>query len=91
MKLDINKTNRDHLGITFIPIVVYMRGNWHKVVLSTLTKLGGQGTKTVGKEEADMVRQLRLRLFVMLMRDNMATSTPLPHPPDMDGDEEDEV
>ena len=78
-------------GITFIPLAVDVMGGWHKVALATLTRLGRQVARTVGKEEADAVRQLRQRLSVLLMRDNMAMlSSRAPTYPtaEVDGDDD---
>jgi hypothetical protein len=59
-------------GLTFIPMVVDTLGGWHPAALQVITKLGRQVARAVGKEEGETVRQLRQRLAVLLVRDNMA-------------------
>ena len=59
-------------GIVFTPVVVDTFGGWHSAALKVITKLGRQLARAVGKEEADTVRQLRQRLAVLLVRDNMS-------------------
>ena len=45
---------------------------FHSSALDVLTtKLGRQLAQVVGKEEGDTLRQLRQRLAVLLVRDNM--------------------
>ena len=53
-------------------MVVDTLGGWHPAALQVITKLGRQVARAVGKEEGDTVRQLRQRLAVLLVRDNMA-------------------
>ena len=69
-----------------IPLAVDVLGGLHKTALATLTKLGRQVARTVGKEESDVVRQW---LSVLLMQDNMAmlcSRAPSYPMPDIDGD-----
>ena len=47
-------------------------GGWHGAALDTLSKLGRQVARQVGKEEEEMIRHLRQRLSVILTRDNVA-------------------
>ena len=59
-------------GIAFLPVAVDTLGGFHKEGLSTLTKLGRQLARGVGKEEAGVVWHLRQRVGVLLVRDNVA-------------------
>jgi hypothetical protein len=75
-------------GIDFVPLAVDSFGGWHEVALQTLTKLGQQLARVLGKPEEEQVRHLRQRLAVLLVRDNMAmllSRSPAPPPPDVDG------
>ena len=76
-------------GIVFTPMAVDTFGGWHPAALAILTKLGRQVARGVGKEEADVVRQLRQRLGVLLVRDNMSmvnSRAPSFPPANVDGD-----
>ena len=55
----------------FIPIIVDTFGGWHKDSLEALTKLGRQVGRQTGKEEEETVRQLRQRVAILLVRDNV--------------------
>ena len=44
---------------------------WYKVALETSAKLGPQLARVVGRDESDSVRQLRQRMSVILIHDNM--------------------
>ena len=55
----------------FIPLVVDTFGSWHKDSLEVITKLGRQVSRQTGKEEEEIVRQLRQRVAILLMRDNV--------------------
>jgi hypothetical protein len=75
-------------GIEFVPLAVDSFGGWHEVALETLTKLGRQLARVVGKPEEEQVRHLRQRLAVLLVRDNMAmllSRSPAPPLPEVDG------
>ena len=58
-------------GIVFFPLVVDTFGGWHKDSLEVITKLGRQVNRQTGKEEEEIVRQLRQRVAVLLVRDNV--------------------
>ena len=58
-------------GIVFIPLVVDTFGGWHKDSLEVITKLGRQVSRQTGKEEDEIVRQLRQRVAILLVRDNV--------------------
>ena len=76
-------------GITFLPLAVDTLGGWHPTALETITRLGRQLARNVGKEDQEVVRHLRQRLAVLLVRDNVAllgARTPTYPPPDVDGD-----
>ena len=49
-------------AITFLPLAVDTFGGWHKVGLKTITRLGRQLARNLGKEEDEVVRHLRQRL-----------------------------
>ena len=57
-------------GIVFIPLVVDTFGGWHKDSLEVITKLGRQVSRQTGKEEDEIVRQLRQRMAILLVKDN---------------------
>jgi hypothetical protein len=46
-------------GLDFVPLAVDSFGGWHEVALQTLTKLGRQLARVVGKPEAEQVLHLR--------------------------------
>ena len=76
-------------GLNFSPMAVDTLGGWHSSALDVLIKLGRQLARVVGKKEGDTVRQLRQRLAVLLVRDNMTmlhSRTPSFPPPHIDGD-----
>ena len=54
----------------FIPLVVDTFGGWHKDSLEVITKLGRQVSRQTGKED-EIVRQLRQRVAILLVRDNV--------------------
>ena len=55
-------------GILFIPLIVDTFGGWHKDSLEVVSKLGRQ----VSRQEEEMnVRQLRQRVAILLVRDNV--------------------
>ena len=61
-------------GIVFFPLVVDTSGGWHKDSLEVITKLGRQVSRQTGKEEEEIVRQLRQlrqRVAVLLVRYNV--------------------
>ena len=62
-------------GIAFLPIAVDTFGGFHEEGLATLSKLGQQLARGVGKEEAEVVWHLRQRVGVLLIRDNVAMLT----------------
>jgi hypothetical protein len=75
-------------NLDFIPLAVDSFGGWHEVALATLTKLGRQLARVVGKPEEEQVRHTRQRLAVLLVRDNMAmllSRSPAPPLPEVDG------
>ena len=47
-------------------------GGWHKVGPATITKLGRQLARNLGKDENEVVRHLCQRLGVLIVRDNAA-------------------
>ena len=47
-------------------------GGWHKDSLEVITKLGRQVSRQTGKEEDEIVRQLRQRVAILLVRDNVS-------------------
>ena len=59
-------------GFMFIPMIVDTFGGWHKESLDVVTKLGRQVGRQTGKEEEDTVRQLRQRVAILLVRDNVS-------------------
>ena len=63
-------------GIVFIPLVVDTFGGWHKDSLEVITKLGRQVSRQTGKEEDEIVRQLRQRMAILLVRDNVNMFNP---------------
>ena len=76
-------------GITFIPLAVDTLGGWHSIALKTITRLGRQLARNIGKEDEESVRHLRQRLAVLLVRDNVAllcARTPTFPDPEVDGD-----
>ena len=58
-------------GIEFIPLIVDTFGGWHKESLEVVSKLGRQVSRQTGKEEEEIVRQLRQRVAILLVRDNV--------------------
>ena len=57
--------------------------------LKTITRLGRQLARNLGKDEDEVVRHLRQRLGVLIVRDNaamMASRHPTFAPPEVDGD-----
>jgi hypothetical protein len=76
-------------GLVFVPLAVDSFGGWHAVALDTITKLGRQLARVVGRAEDETVRHLRQRLAVLLVRDNMVmlqSRAPEHPPPEVDGD-----
>ena len=76
-------------GITFIPVVFDTFGGLHGAASKVITRIGRQLARGVGKPEEDTVRQLRQRLAVILVRDNMAminSRAPTIPPAFLDGD-----
>ena len=57
-------------GITFTPLAVDTLGGWHPTALETITRLGRQLARNIGKEDTECVRHLRQRLAILLVRDN---------------------
>ena len=57
-------------AITFLPLAVDTFGGWHKVGLKTITRLGRQLARNLGKDEDEVVRHLRQRLGVLIVRHN---------------------
>ena len=55
-------------GIEFIPLIVDTFGGWHKESLEVVSKLGRQVSRQTGKEEEEIVRQLRQRVAILLVR-----------------------
>ena len=75
-------------GIAFVPLAVDTLGGWHPTALSSITKLGRQLARNVGREDQEVVRHLRQRLAVLLVRDNVAmicARTPTFSTPETDG------
>ena len=79
----------DAEAISFLPLAVDTFGGWHKVGLKTITRLGRQLARNLGKDEDEVVRHLRQRLGVLIVRDNaamMESRHPTFAPPEVDGD-----
>ena len=78
-------------GITFIPLAVDTLGGWHSTALETITRLGRQLARNIGKEDEECVRHLRQRLAILLVRDNVAllcARTPTFPEAEVDGDDD---
>ena len=76
-------------AISFLPLAVDTFGGWHKVGLKTITRLGRQLARNLGKDEDEVVRHLRQRLGVLIARDNaamMASRHPTFATPEVDND-----
>ena len=58
-------------GIVIIPLIVDTFVRWHKDSLEVVSKLGRQVSRQTGKEEEEIVRQLRQRVAILLVRDNV--------------------
>ena len=69
-------------GIEFIPLIVDTFGGWHKESLEVVSKLGRQVSRQTGKEEEEIVRQLRQRVAIQLVRDNVNMFDSICHLPD---------
>ena len=63
-----NRDRCDQEGLSYIPIAVDTFGGWDPTSLDALSKLG----RGEGREEEEVVRQLRQRLRGLLTRDNVA-------------------
>ena len=64
---------------------------WHKVDLKSITRLGRQLARSLGKDEEKVVRHTRQRLGVLIARYNaaiMASRHPTFAPPQADGDDD---
>ena len=75
-------------AITFLPLAVDTFGGWHQVGLKTITRLGRQLARNLGKDEDEVVRHLRQRLGILIVWDNaamMASRHPTFAPPEVDG------
>ena len=48
--------------LAFLPLAVDVLGGWHKEGLATLSKLGGQLARALGKPEGKVVAHLRQRV-----------------------------
>jgi hypothetical protein len=59
-------------GMAFHPMAVDTFGGWHKESLATLTNMGRQLFRALGKPEGEVVRHLRQSGGVLLVRDNVA-------------------
>ena len=59
-------------GLVFVPVIVDTFGGWHRDSLEAITRLGRQVARQTGKEEDETVRQLRQRVAILLVRDNVA-------------------
>ena len=89
LKLRMYEARCSAEAITFLPLAVDTLGGWHKVGLKTITRLGRQLARNLGKDEDEVVRHLRQRLGVLIARDNaamMASRHPTFAPPEVDGD-----
>ena len=53
-------------GIVIIPLIVDTFVRWHKDSLEVVSKLGRQVSRQIGKEEEEIVRQLRQRVAILL-------------------------
>ena len=76
-------------GVSFLPLAVNTFGGWHSSALETITKLGRQLARAVGREEEVTVQHLRQRLAILLVRDNMsmlASRTSTFPTPEVDGE-----
>ena len=75
-------------GLAFLPMAVDVFGGWHKEGLATLSKLGGQLARALGKPEGEVVAHLRQRVGVVLVRDSvamLASRAPTFPPGEVDG------
>ena len=74
-------------AITFLHLAVDSFGGWHKVGLQTITRLGRQLARNLGKDEYEVMRQLRQRLGVLTDRQEQCGNDRHPTfvPPDVDG------
>ena len=76
-------------GIVFLPLAADTFGGWHEVALEVFKRMGQQVARQVGREEEEAIRQLRQRLGILLMRDNvamLASRAPTLPPAEIDGD-----
>ena len=76
-----------------MPMAVDVFGGWHKEGLATLTKLGGQLARALGKPEGEVVAHLKQRVGVVLVRDSVAMLTsrsPTFPPGEVDGSVDEE-
>ena len=55
---------------------VYFKKFWHKDSLEVITKLGRQVSRQTGKEEDEIVRQLRQRMAILLVKNNVNMFNP---------------
>ena len=73
----------------FLPLAADTFGGWHDAALEVFKRLGQQVARQVGREEEEAIRQLRQRLGILLMRDNvamLASRAPTLPPAEVDGD-----
>ena len=76
-------------GIVFLPLAADTFGGWHEVAIEVFKRMGQQVARQVGREEEEAIRQLRQRLGILLMRDNvamLASRAPTLPPAEVDGD-----
>ena len=74
-------------GIAFVDTM----GGWHPTALETITRLGRQLARNVGRDDQEVVRHFNQRLAVLMVRDNVAmicarTSSYPPPKTDRDAD-----
>jgi hypothetical protein len=75
-------------GLVFAPLAVESFGGWHPTALDSLSKLGRQLARVVGRGEDETVLHLKQRLGVLLVRDTMQmvqSRAPEHTPPEVDG------
>ena len=81
--------------IVFLPLAADTFGGWHMRLpwKCSIKKLGQQVARQGGRDEEEAIRQLRQRLAILLMRDNvamMASRAPTLSPAEVDGDNDSE-
>merc|ERR1712209_259230 len=70
-------------AITFLPLAVDTFGGWHKVGLNTITRLGRQLARNLGKDEDEVVPETG-RPYCQGQRGNDGKLSPNLRPPEVD-------